>query len=101
MGKKRKPECDLEVERGLYSSFRTAANAVTQLYSQSVHMQRRSYEAGSRASLALLLLDPLESCAELAQLSSYVCVTGKDDALVDSRTLELLSSVHSGDSPVS
>lgn len=51
MGKKRKPELDLEVERTMYGSFVTAANAVSQLYTQAVQQQRRAAVSASRATL--------------------------------------------------
>ena len=54
MGKKRKYELDLDVERNMYSSFVTAANAVSQLYTQGVQQQRRAAAAASRATLVSL-----------------------------------------------
>mmetsp|Transcript_7822 Transcript_7822/g.22283 ORF Transcript_7822/g.22283 Transcript_7822/m.22283 type:complete len:182 (+) Transcript_7822:388-933(+) len=55
MGKKRKADFDVELERGLYTNFTQAAQAVTQLYSQAAQAQRRSYNAGARASLEKML----------------------------------------------
>ncbi|WIA08918.1 hypothetical protein OEZ85_008335 [Tetradesmus obliquus] len=55
MGKKRKFELDLDVERNMYSSFVTAANAVSQLYTQGVQQQRRAAAAASRATLEKVL----------------------------------------------
>eukprot|EP00879_Flechtneria_rotunda_P004602 GHRR01004858.1.p1 GENE.GHRR01004858.1~~GHRR01004858.1.p1 ORF type:complete len:210 (+),score=82.70 GHRR01004858.1:243-872(+) len=53
MGKKRKYESvlDAECERTMYSSFVTAANAVSQLYTQGVQQQRRAAAAASKATL--------------------------------------------------
>ncbi len=51
MGKKRKPELDLDVERSMYASFVTAANAVSQLYTTGIAQQRRTAVAASRATL--------------------------------------------------
>lgn len=51
MGKKRKVELDLDMERTMYSSFVTAANAVSQLYTQGVQQQRRAAAAASKATL--------------------------------------------------
>lgn len=64
MGKKRKFELDLDVERNMYSSFVTAANAVSQLYTQGVQQQRRAAAAASRATLV--------SCAVLAVLAAVL-----------------------------
>ncbi|WIA28973.1 hypothetical protein OEZ86_011493 [Tetradesmus obliquus] len=55
MGKKRKFELDLDVERNMYSSFVMAANAVSQLYTQGVQQQRRAAAAASRATLEKVL----------------------------------------------
>lgn len=50
--KKRKySEQDLEAERTLYSAFSTAANAVSQLYTQAVQQQRRATAQATRATL--------------------------------------------------
>lgn len=54
MGKKRKAELDADVERTMYSSFVSAANAVSQLYTQGVQQQRRAAAAASRATLVRL-----------------------------------------------
>lgn len=54
MGKKRKVELDLDMERTMYSSFVTAANAVSQLYTQGVQQQRRAAAAASKATLVRL-----------------------------------------------
>lgn len=52
MSKKRKADsAELDMERTLYSSFVTAANAVSQLYAQGVQQQRRSASTASRTML--------------------------------------------------
>jgi hypothetical protein len=55
MGKKRKYELDLDVERTMYGSFVAAANSVSQLYTQAVQQQRRAAVTASRATLVGLL----------------------------------------------
>ncbi len=57
MGKKRKYELDLDVERSMYTSFVTAANAVSQLYTQGVQQQRRAASAASRGMLVRVMAD--------------------------------------------
>ena len=50
MAKKRKSEnagLD-EVERTLYTSFCTAANSISQLYTQAQNQQKLSFQAGER-----------------------------------------------------
>lgn len=55
MGKKRKMDTDTaEIERTMYSSFVSAANAVSQLYTQGVQQQRRAAAAASKATLVSL-----------------------------------------------
>lgn len=51
MGKKRKADVDLDAERTLYTSFVSAANAVSQLYSQAAQQQRKIGAATVRQSL--------------------------------------------------
>jgi hypothetical protein len=51
-GKKRKLNViDADAERNLYSSFVSAANTVSQLYTHAVHTQRKSAAAASRHTL--------------------------------------------------
>ena len=91
MGKKRKYELDLEVERTMYGSFATAANAISQLYTQAVQQQKRAAVAASRSTLVrvsrlgmlvgasvpvaglLLIEGPCESAGKGREL----CVKGK------------------------
>jgi hypothetical protein len=61
MGKKRKYELDLDVERTMYGSFVAAANSVSQLYTQAVQQQRRAAVTASRATLVGLLAELLAS----------------------------------------
>lgn len=56
MGKKRRIDAvDLDAERTLYSSFVSAANSMSQLYSQAVQQQRKSSAAASRQTLERVL----------------------------------------------
>lgn len=56
MAKKRKPEASRldEVDRTMYTSFCSAANSLSQLYSQAVSHQRVSFQAGERQGLEKL-----------------------------------------------
>lgn len=51
MGKKRKPEMDLDLERSLYSTFVAAANSVSSLYTQAQQQQKRAHIDGQRQAL--------------------------------------------------
>lgn len=51
MKKRKYDEQELEVERSMYTSFVTAANAVSQLYTQGQQQQRRAASDASRATL--------------------------------------------------
>jgi len=52
MGKKRKLEVlDPDAEKTLYTSFVTAANSISSLYTQAVQQQRKSSAAASRLTL--------------------------------------------------
>lgn len=51
MGKKRKYELDLDMERTMYSSFVSAANSVSQLYTHAVQHQRKAATAASHQTL--------------------------------------------------
>ncbi|KAG8373285.1 hypothetical protein BUALT_Bualt11G0008000 [Buddleja alternifolia] len=56
MAKKRKSDATRldEVDRGMYTTFCSAANSLSQLYSQAMHHQRLSFQAGERHSLEKL-----------------------------------------------
>ncbi|PIN07260.1 hypothetical protein CDL12_14233 [Handroanthus impetiginosus] len=56
MAKKRKSDATRldEVDRGMYTTFCSAANSLSQLYTQSMHQQRISFQAGERHSLEKL-----------------------------------------------
>ncbi|KAJ4876149.1 Uncharacterized protein Rs2_41167 [Raphanus sativus] len=56
MGKKRKGTATSldEVDRTVYASFRTAANSLSQLYTQSMNHQKLSFQAGERHGLEKL-----------------------------------------------
>ncbi|KAL0432051.1 UNVERIFIED_CONTAM: hypothetical protein Sradi_0831100 [Sesamum radiatum] len=53
MAKKRKSDATRldEVDRGMYTTFCTAANSLSQLYTHAMHQQRLSFQAGERHSL--------------------------------------------------
>ncbi len=51
MGKKRKADVDMDLERGLYTSFVAAANSISQLYTQASAHTRQTRDAGARAAL--------------------------------------------------
>ncbi|CAK9187838.1 unnamed protein product, partial [Ilex paraguariensis] len=53
MAKKRKSDATRldEVDRNIYSTFCSAANSLSQLYSQAMHQQRLSFQAGERHAL--------------------------------------------------
>ncbi|GFS46670.1 nuclear receptor family 2 group C protein [Actinidia rufa] len=57
MGKKRKSvETSLdEVDRTMYSTFCSAANSLSQLYTQTMNQQKLSFQAGERHGLVLVL----------------------------------------------
>jgi len=58
MGKKRKSTATSldEVDRTVYASFRTAANSLSQLYTQSMNHQKLSFQAGERHGLVFSYL---------------------------------------------
>jgi hypothetical protein len=54
MGRKRKNESVTrldEADRTLYTAFRGAANALSQLYTQSMTQQKLSFQAGERHAM--------------------------------------------------
>ncbi|GFY94183.1 hypothetical protein Acr_09g0006290 [Actinidia rufa] len=56
MAKKRKSDSSLdEVDRSMYTSFCTAANSLSQLYTHSMNQQQHSFRAGQRHALVLSL----------------------------------------------
>ncbi|XP_047327623.1 homeobox protein 2-like [Impatiens glandulifera] len=56
MGKKRKSVATSldEVDRTMYSSFSSAANSLSQLYTQAMHQQKLTFQAGERHGLEKL-----------------------------------------------
>ncbi|KAK6150545.1 hypothetical protein DH2020_015477 [Rehmannia glutinosa] len=56
MAKKRKSDATRldEVDRGMYTAFCSAANNLSQLYSQAMHQQRLSFQAGERHAMEKL-----------------------------------------------
>ncbi|KAL6508134.1 hypothetical protein OROHE_021676 [Orobanche hederae] len=53
MAKKRKSDATRlgEVDRRMYTAFYSAANNLSQLYSQAMHQQRLSFQAGERHAM--------------------------------------------------
>ncbi|KAL7089875.1 hypothetical protein ACP275_12G004100 [Erythranthe tilingii] len=53
MGKKRKSDASRldEVDRGMYTTFCSAANSLSQLYTHAMHQQKLSFQAGERHSM--------------------------------------------------
>lgn len=70
MTKKRKFEVDLDAERTLYSSFVSAANSVSQLYTQAVQQQRKSAATASRQTLERVICYVLKESAENGTLTA-------------------------------
>lgn len=58
MAKKRKSDASRldEVDRGMYTTFCSAANSLSQLYTHAMHQQKLSFQAGERHSLVCSLL---------------------------------------------
>ncbi|KAK4710357.1 hypothetical protein R3W88_004870 [Solanum pinnatisectum] len=54
MGKKRKSlASSLEVDRTMYSTFCSAANSLSQLYTQAMNQQKLSFLSGERHGMVL------------------------------------------------
>lgn len=51
MTKKRKAELDLDVERNLHSSFVTAANSISHLFTQAIQQNKKAQAAGAQQAL--------------------------------------------------
>ena len=51
MTKKRKAELDLDVERNLHSSFVTAANSISHLFTQAIQQNKKAQVAGAQHAL--------------------------------------------------
>ncbi|KAI4365486.1 hypothetical protein MLD38_021467 [Melastoma candidum] len=78
MGKKRKSGAAArldEVDRSLYTSFCTAANSLSHLYTQSMNHQRLSFQAGERHSLEKLYHWMLRQQEEGARVSTMDIVS--------------------------
>lgn len=67
MAKKRKSDATRldEVDRTMYTSFCSAANSLSQLYTQAMNHQRLSFQAGERNALVRLLFWKLLIAAPL------------------------------------
>ena len=58
--KRKQPDVDtLEHERTMHGSFVSAANSISQLYTQAIHQQRRAQIEGARAALVGSFCAPL------------------------------------------
>lgn len=55
VGKKRKCDVDLDAERSLHSSFVTAANSISHLFTHAVQQQRKCSAAASRQTLERIM----------------------------------------------
>ncbi|RVW55047.1 hypothetical protein CK203_067034 [Vitis vinifera] len=68
MAKKRKSDATRldEVDRTMYTSFCSAANSLSQLYTQAMNQQRLSFQAGERHALGFL--SNVQGCYEDEQL---------------------------------
>ncbi|KAM7513729.1 hypothetical protein LguiA_003312 [Lonicera macranthoides] len=70
MGKKRRSDSSTrldEVDRSMYTTFSGAANSLSQLYTQAMHQQKLSFQAGERHALVLIW-------DELANLIAMGCL---------------------------
>lgn len=79
MGKKRKSIATSleEVDRTMYASFCSAANSLSQLYTQSMNHQKLSFQAGERHGLVrfpLYLFDLLNICLYMRLFCGYMCL---------------------------
>jgi len=91
MPKKRKAEANGldEMDRQLYGTFRTAANSISALYTSSLSLQKRAFNAGARHATERLLAWALGhgegqlSAADLAAAlqAELVVLEGEDAAL--------------------
>ncbi|XAR48641.1 hypothetical protein NMG60_11031523 [Bertholletia excelsa] len=80
MGKKRKSVATSldEVDRTMYSTFCSAANLLSQLYTQSMNQQKLTFQAGERHGLEKLyqwiLRQDRGSRVNIADILSYLQV---------------------------
>ena len=91
MPKKRKAEANGldEMDRQLYGTFRTAANSISALYTSSLSLQKRAFNAGARHATERLLAWALShgegqlSAADLAAAlqAELVVLEGEDAAM--------------------
>ena len=51
MTKKRKAELDLDVERNLHTSFVTAANSISHLFTQAIQQNKKAQVSGAQQAL--------------------------------------------------
>ena len=101
--KKRKASADphdelRDMDRALYATFRSAANALGSLYTSSVHAQKRAFNAGARHTTrklmewAVAMRDGGEGSVDLNEFAAalraeLVVLDGEDDAMRDHEDL--------------
>lgn len=75
MAKKRKSAATSldEVDRTMYVSFCSAANSLSQLYTQAMNHQKLSFQAGERQGLVRIITLSLSFCFSIYYLLSFSC----------------------------
>ena len=71
MTKKRKPELDLDVERNLHSSFVTAANSISHLFTQAIQQNKKAQVAGAQHALVSAQTPDTDSCSLFRSLRAH------------------------------
>ncbi|EEH52311.1 uncharacterized protein MICPUCDRAFT_42651 [Micromonas pusilla CCMP1545] len=110
--KKRKASADphdelRDMDRALYATFRSAANALGSLYTSSVHAQKRAFNAGARHTTrklmewAVAMRDGGEGSVDLNEFAAalraeLVVLEGEDDAMRDHEDLGGASTANPG-----
>ncbi|KAL2528080.1 hypothetical protein Fot_20778 [Forsythia ovata] len=105
MAKKRKSDATRldEVDRTMYSTFCSAANSLSQLYSQAMHHQRLSFQAGERHALEKLyswMLRQQEDGVRVATGDVLAYIQNELDYGTEEPPQSAMQSTHSG-TPVS
>ncbi|XP_022894168.1 uncharacterized protein LOC111408667 isoform X2 [Olea europaea var. sylvestris] len=101
MAKKRKSDATRldEVDRTMYSTFCSAANSLSQLYSQAMHHQRLSFQAGERHALEKLYnwtLRQQEGGARVATWDVLAYIQNELDYGTQELPQTAVQSTHSG-----
>ncbi|CAI9777603.1 unnamed protein product [Fraxinus pennsylvanica] len=101
MAKKRKSDATRldEVDRTMYSTFCSAANSLSQLYSQATHHQRLSFQAGERHALEKLynwMLRQQEGGARVATGDVLAYIQNELDYGTQELSQTAIQSTHSG-----